>query len=73
MISMAQEDATGCGRNTVQWETFLGENLRDFIATCESFLHEILGMPHPLIFYAIRAILTVVNQIQRTETLVWRS
>ena len=32
-------------------ETFEGENLhefRDFSAIRESFLHEILGMPHPL-------------------------
>ena len=37
--------------NTVWRETFEGENFhefRDFSAIRESFLHEILGMPHPL-------------------------
>ena len=36
--------------DTVWRETFEGENFhkfRDFTATHESFLHEILGMPHP--------------------------
>ena len=28
-------------------ETFEGENLHYFTVTCESFIHEILGMPHP--------------------------
>ena len=39
-----------CG-NTVKWETFEGENFREFRgsrAICKNFLHEILGMPHPL-------------------------
>ena len=37
--------------STVIWETFEVENLRefrDFTATRESFLHELLGMLHPL-------------------------
>ena len=36
---------------TIQQEKVRGENLydiRDFIATCESFLHEMLGMSHPI-------------------------
>ena len=36
---------------TVQQETFEGENFHEFLdfsAIRESFLHEILGMPHPL-------------------------
>ena len=36
---------------TVLQEIIKGENLhefRDFTATRESFLHDILGMPHPL-------------------------
>ena len=38
-------------RYTVYRKILEGENLHkfcDFTATCEGFLHEILGMPHPL-------------------------
>ena len=47
---LASEQLVWIGLHTLQRETFEGENLHefcDFTAIHESFLHEILGMPHP--------------------------